>query len=119
MSVTYDLSDLDLELSEQLAAATESIGLQRCHERAAAALEAAPAALQGQLHYIEGVLHADQGMEPHGHGDHAWLLLVEEADDGSYSDVRVVDPTVMSFFQQHGVPTGLRWELQEEEDADS
>ena len=112
-TVNYDLADLDFELSEQLAHVTPELGLQNCHARAKAALKAAPKKIRKQLHYVEGTLFADQGMEPHGHGDHAWLLWVQEDAAGDYIDVRVIDPTLIAFFEEHGVPSGLAWEITE------
>ena len=105
ISVTYDLADLDFEKSELLAGFTSELGLQNCFERAKAAIAAAPS--DWPLHYVEGELSADQGMEPLGHGEHGWLLWCPP----DYSVVAVIDPTVVAFFEAHGVPGGLAWTL--------
>lgn len=112
-TVEYDLADINLELSEQLAAATTKYGEGNCHARAKAAYKAAPKALKKNLHIVKGILHSDQGMEPAGQGEHSWLLYVEENPvTGEYDVVELVDPSVVAFFENHGVPSGLKWVLE-------
>ena len=96
----FDIKDFEVELSELLAKATQEWGTGRCYERAKAALELCDPALG--FRYVEGLLHADQGMEPDGFGDHAWLMTPQGT---------VVDPSVASVFLSDGFITGLVWEL--------
>ena len=107
MSLLFDITALDLDRSEYLASITTEYGLQNCHARAEAAYDVAPADWQQRLVIATGVLHADSGLEPNGRGDHSWLLWV----DPDSAHTGVIDPTLISVFEQHGFVTGLKWEL--------
>lgn len=109
--VRYDIRDLDPELSEMLAELTTEAGLQNCHERGPLALERAPEWLKGNLHLAHGRLYADDGLDGAESCDHTWIMYVTEDENGDYSDVAVVDPTLMAFFEEYGMVTGLAWEL--------
>jgi hypothetical protein len=111
-TVRYDLGDFDPELSEMLAELTTEAGLQNCHERGPLALQRAPEWLRDNLHLAHGRLYADDGLDGAEHCDHTWLMYVTTDKDGNYVDVAVVDPTLMAFFEEHGMVTGLAWELE-------
>ena len=104
----FDLSDFDEDRSTLLADRTMEAGLQNCHERAALALEAAPAEWRARLHLCRGLLHTTNfELIDHEPGtDHSWLIWVDDNDVGT-----IIDPTILDFFRVHGVPLGLQWEL--------
>ena len=116
-TVTYEMDVFNPVLSQKLADLTQEFGLGRCHERAPAALEAAPAWMKRYLRVVTGELYSDVGLEPPGHGPHSWLLWVELDADGSFTKIEIVDPSLMEFFMQNdSVVSGIQYVITEDQD---